>query len=180
VALTALNLAALPVIAGLMAGTGAMATYVVGPATAPVSGPEVAAPKPKSCEAQTWPYIEGRCVAASTQQNRKVRFVTAPRDGLSAVTPAEAADETSAAAPTMDRPSPAAPEQLVTRDTVARSIETAPPAAMPPVSKRTERHRVREERKLARQAYQVPSETTGRSDQRPVIVVRPLRLDVFR
>ena len=63
-ALTALNLAALPVIAGLMAGTGAMAAYVVGPTRAPaaVSGPEVAAPKPKACEAQTWPYIEGRCV----------------------------------------------------------------------------------------------------------------------
>jgi hypothetical protein len=182
VALTVLNLAALPVIAGLMAGTGAMATYVVGPTTAPaaVSAPEVAAPKPKSCEGQTWPYIEGRCVATSTQQDRKVRFVMAPRDGLSAATPAEASDETPAAAPKMDRPSPAAPEQLVTRDTVARSVETAPPAAMPQASKRTERHRVREERKLARQAYQVPSETSGRRDQRALIVVRPLRLDVFR
>ena len=76
-------------------------------------------------------------------------------------------------------PSPAAPEQLVTRDTVGRSVETAPPAAMPQIAKRAEKRRVREERKLARQAYQVPSET-GRHDQRPVIVVRPLRLDIFQ
>ena len=75
-ALTALNLAALPVIAGLMAGTGAMAAYVVGPTTAPaaVSAPEVAAPKvpapkPKSCEAQTWPYIDN---AASRRAHSRI------------------------------------------------------------------------------------------------------------
>jgi hypothetical protein len=180
-ALTALNLAALPVIAGLMAGTGAMATYVVGPTTpAAVSAPAVAAPKPKSCEAQTWPYIDNRCVATSAQQNRKVRFVAAPRDGLSDVAPPEASAETPASASKMDAPSAAAPEQLVTHDTVGRPVETAPPAAMPQIARRAEKRRVREERKLARQAYQVPSETTGRRDQRPVIVVRPLRLDTFR
>jgi hypothetical protein len=80
----------------------------------------------------------------------------------------------------MDAPAPAAPGQLVTRDTVARSVETAPPVAMPQVSRRAEKRRVGEERKLVRQAYQVSSETKGRRDQRPVIVVRPLRLDIFR
>jgi hypothetical protein len=176
-ALTALNLA-LPAIAGLMAGTGAMTAYVAGPTTAPaaISAPEVAAPKRKSCEAQTWPYIDNRCVATNAQQNRKVRLVMAPRDGVSDV----GSPEAPAVERKMDAPAPAAPEQLVTRDTVARSAETAPPAAMPQVSKRAEKRRVREERKLARQAYQVPSETTGRRDQRPVIVVRPLRLDIFR
>jgi hypothetical protein len=180
-ALTALNLAALPVIAGLMAGTGGMAAYVVGPtAPAAVSAPAVAAPKPKSCETQTWPYIDGRCVATSTQQNRKVRFVMAP-SGVSDVTSAEASAETPSSA-LKDAPPPAAPEQLVTRDTVGRSVETAPPAAMPvpQMAKRAEKRRVREERKPTRQAYQVPSEVTGRRDQRPVIVVRPLRLDTFR
>jgi hypothetical protein len=184
-ALTALNLAALPVIAGLMAGTGAMAAYVVGPTSAPASAPMAAtAAQAKPCAAQTWPYIDSRCAATSAQQNRKVRLVMAPRDGVSDVASPDASSAAPAAAPTvqrkMDAPTPAAPEQLVTRDTVGRSVETAPPAATPQVSKRTERHRVREERKLARQAYQVPSETTGRRDQRPVIVVRPLRLDVFR
>ena len=180
-ALTALNLAALPVIAGLMAGTGAMATYVVGPTTpAAVSAPAVAAPKPKSCEAQTWPYLDNRCVATNARQNRTVRFVMAPRDGLSDVTALEAPGETSAFASKVDAPSPAAAEQLVTRDTVGRSFETAPAAAIPAqIARRADKRRV-QERKLARQAYQVPSEITGRRDLRPVIVVRPLRLDTFR
>ncbi|MEN3386359.1 MAG: hypothetical protein V7608_6403 [Hyphomicrobiales bacterium] len=172
-ALTALNLAALPVIAGLMAGTGAMATYVVGPATAPV---EVAAPKPKPCEAQTWPYIENRCVASRAEQTRKVRLVMAPRDGASDATVPEASTPV---APKMDAP-PAA-EKLVTRDTVGRSVEPVALQAMPePVSRRVEKRRMREERKLARQAYRVPTEISGRRETRPVIVVRPLRLDMFR
>jgi hypothetical protein len=186
-ALTALNIAALPVIAGLMAGTGAMGAYVIGPtltpasASAPVST-AVAAPQTKPCEQQTWPYIENRCVATGVQQNRKVRLVAAPRAGVSDVAVPEASTEASTpdAAPRLDAPAPAVAEKLVTRDTVGRSVETAPPAAMPRNSKRVEKHRLREERKLARQAYQVPSEANGRRDTRPVIVVRPLRLEAFR
>jgi hypothetical protein len=185
-ALATLNLAALPVIAGLMAGTGAMAAYVVGPTSTPasVSAPiapiAASAPQAKPCEAQTWPYIDSRCVAAGAAQNRKVRLVMAPRDGVSDVTAPEASGAAPAAAPKMDAPAPAAAEQLVTRETVGRSVETAAPAAIPPASKRAEKRRVREERRLARQTYQVPSEITGRRDQRPVIVVHPLRLDGFR
>jgi hypothetical protein len=181
-ALTALNLAALPVIAGLMAGTGAMTAYVVGPTSAPASASAPLAstvPQAKPCAAQTWPYIDSRCAATSAQQNRKVRVVMAPRDGVSNVASPEASGAAPAVERKMDAPAPAAPGQLVTRDTVARSVETAPPAAMQ-VSKRAEMRRVREERKLARQAYQVPSEAIGRRDQRPVIVVRPLRTDIFR
>ncbi len=186
-ALTALNLAALPLIAGLMAGTGAMGAYVIGPtftpASASVSAPVatgVSAPQTKPCEQQTWPYIENRCVATGVQQNRKVRFVTAPREGVSDVAAPDASAP--AAAPKLDAPAPAVSEKLVTRDTVGRSVETAPPAAMPApqVSRRVEKRRLREERKLARQAYQVPSEANGRRDTRPVIVVRPPRLEAFR
>ena len=189
-ALTALNLAALPVIAGLMAGTGAMGAYVIGPTTftpasASVSVPPaaaVSAPQVKPCEQQTWPYIENRCVATGVQQNRKIRVVMAPRDGVSNVAAPKAPGTAPAAAPKMDAPAPAAAEKLVTRDTVGRSVETAPPVAMPAPqnSKRVEKRRAREERKLTRQAYQVPSELNGRRDTRPVIVVRPLRLDMFR
>jgi hypothetical protein len=182
-ALTALNLAALPVIAGLMAGTGAMAAYVVGPTSAPVSvsaARGATAPQVKPCEAQTWPYIDSRCAATSAQQNRKVRLVMAPRDGASDVAALDASGAAPAAIRKMDAPLPAAPEQLVTRDAVARSVETAPPAAMQQVSKRAAKRRVREERRLARLAYQVPSETIGRRDRRPLIVVRPLRLDIFK
>jgi hypothetical protein len=178
-ALTALNLAALPVIAGLMAGTGAMATLVVGPTSTPSVPVAATAAQAKPCEAQTWPYIDSRCVVTSAQQNRKVRLVMAPRDGGTDVAAPETSGAVPAATPKMDAPSPAAPEQLVTRDAVARPVEAASPAAMPQASKRTEKRRVGGERKLARQAYQVPSET-GRRDQRPVIVVRPLRLDIFR
>jgi hypothetical protein len=189
-ALTALNIAALPLIAGLMAGTGAMGAYVIGPVAtpAPASAPAstaatVAAPKTKPCEAQTWPYIENRCVATGAQQNRKVRLVMAPRDGTEPVP--EVPGIAPATAPQMDAPAPAAAEKLVTRDTVGRSIEPAAPAAtMPQVSpqnsRRAEKRRPREARKLTREAYQVPSEANGRRDTRPVIVVRPLRLDIFR
>lgn len=174
-----LNLAVLPVVAGLMAGTGAMAAYVVGPTSAPaaVSAPVEAAGPAKSCEAQTWPYIERRCVA-SAQKDRKVRLVMAPRDGESVT---EIPVPAGAPIPTMSAPAATAPEQLVTRETVGRAVENAAPQAVPaPVSKRAEKRRARDERKLSRQAYQVPSETTGRRDTRPVIVVRPLRLDMFR
>jgi hypothetical protein len=186
-ALTALNLAALPLIAGLMAGTGAMGAYVIGPAFTPasasVSAPvaaTVSAPQTKPCEQQTWPYIENRCVATGQQQNRKVRLVMAPREGVSDVAAPEASGTAPAAAPKMDAPAPAAAEKLVTRDAVGRPVETAPPAAMPQVSRRVEKRRVREERRLTRRAYQVPSEANGRRDTRPVIVVRPLRLEAFR
>src|ERR1051326_9085296 len=118
-AMTVLHLAGPPLIAGLMAGTGAIA------------------PPAEPCGAQTWPYIDNRCVAAGTHEKRKVRVVMAPRDGVSA-----AASETSAAAPAampkMDAPTPAAPEHLVTRDAVARSVATGSPTAVPHVSRRAE------------------------------------------
>jgi hypothetical protein len=188
-ALTALNIAALPLIAGLMAGTGAMGAYVIGPASTPASASAptsaastVSAPKSKPCEQQTWPYIENRCVATSAQQNRKVRLVMAPRDGVSDVAAPEASGTAPVAASQMDAPAPTAAEKLVTRDAVGRPVEAAPPAALPAPqnSRRAEKRRVREERKLTRQAYQVPSEANGRRDTRPVIVVRPLRLDTFK
>jgi hypothetical protein len=140
----------------------------------------VSAPKVKPCEQQTWPYIENRCVATGVQQNRKVRLVAAPRDGVSDVAAPEASGPAPDAASGLDAPAPAAAEQLVTRDTVGRSIEAAPPATTPQASGRVEKRRVREERKRARQIYQVPSEASGRRDTRPVIVVRPLRLEAFR
>jgi len=84
-------------------------------------------------------------------------------------------------APVMSAPAATAAEQLVTRDTVGRSVAPVATQVMPvpQVSKRAEKRRVREERRVARQAYQVPSESGGRRDTRPVIVVRPLRLETF-
>ena len=106
-ALVTLNLAALPVkfvavpvLAGLAAGTGAFAAYVTGPApaarepaeivaalpatsTAPVTSEQVTPAKPNkkpSCEQQTWPYIDNRCIVRKgSGPAHQVRLVMAPR-----------------------------------------------------------------------------------------------------
>ena len=167
-ALIPAKLSAIPVVAGLAVGTAAGASFVTAPASHPAakapqlvaSTPAVtpalaapaAAPVARPCEAQTWPYIEAKCRGKA--QDKPVRLVTAPR-------PSEAVD---AKAP------------LTTRDTVLRqpqNIEAIPEAKPAPRAKRSDTRRKRD-RRFATQAYQVPNEY-GQS--RPVIVVRPLRLD---
>jgi hypothetical protein len=163
------NLAALPIIAGLMAGTGAMAAYVVAPSSAPaVPAPVQAAAPVTSCEQQTWPYIDSRCATNGAQGERNVRIVMAPRSG-EAVTEIPAPAKAVAAA-TQD--------MLLTRDTVGRP--TVNPATLTPVpreatAKRSDKRRARVERRVSREAYQVPSD--GYRQVKPVIVVRPLRLN---
>ena len=188
-----MNLAALPVkfvavpiLAGLAAGTGAVAAYVAGPAPAisASAGTQVAAlpstttaPTPAaateqatsakpdtklSCEQQTWPYLDNRCIARGNEAGRNVRLVVAPRAGE--------------AAP------PAATANLVTSDTVLRGPGVAPEANDQPVARKpakrseTRRQRNREaNRDGSSRAYSVYSVPSGEST-RPVIVVRPLRL----
>src|SRR5690349_6761475 len=100
-----LNLVALPIVAGLMAGTGAVAAYVTGPISAPtavtesapVAAPaaalpvESAKPAEQPCAAQTWPYLDAKCLTRVQPKEREVRVVTAPRaddaDGSAAVSP---------------------------------------------------------------------------------------------
>jgi hypothetical protein len=133
-----MNLAALPVkfvavpiLAGLAAGTGAVAAYVAGPTTAvsasaqttvaalpsssisnaSVTSEQTTPAKPSakpSCERQTWPYLDNRCIARGNEAGRNVRFVVAPRAG--------------GAAPR------AATAILVTSDTVLRGPGVAPEA----------------------------------------------------
>ena len=77
-ALATLHIAAIPLLAGLAAGTGAVATYVAVPAGAP------ATTQVQPCSAQTWPYIDRACVsdaAPAPQEPRKVRIVTTLRAG---------------------------------------------------------------------------------------------------
>jgi hypothetical protein len=191
-ALTTLNLAALPVkfvaiplLAGLAAGTGAVAAYVSGPtpaisasagtqvaalqsttmAPAPAVATEQAAPaKPEakpSCEKQTWPYLDNRCIARGSDPARKVRLVVAPRAGE--------------AAP------PAATANLITSDTVLRGPGVAPESNEQPVVKKTpkrsetRRSRGRDEFRRVYSVYSVPSA----GSTKPVIVVRPLRRDAY-
>jgi len=170
---------AVPILAGLAAGTGAVAAYVAGPtpAVSASAGTQVAAlpsttmapagaaateqataakPDTKlSCERQTWPYLDNRCVARGNEAGRNVRFVMAPRAGE--------------AAP------PAATATLVTSDTVLRGPGVAPEASDRPVArkpaKRSETRRQRDRDGFGR-VYSVPSAESTR----PVIVVRPLRL----
>jgi hypothetical protein len=172
-ALATLHIAAIPVLAGLAAGTGAVATYVASPPALTVA--TVTSPQ-RDCSAQTWPYIDRACVATAPQEERKVRLVTAPR-------PEEAFDARFAPAEQpMSRPSAAAPAGLTTSDGVLRqpqnpdAIPNAPVAA-PAKAKRSDVKREKRTRVTA-QPYQVPAERSG--ETRQVYVVRPLRLDLFR
>jgi len=184
-ALATLHLAAIPVLAGLVAGTGAIATYVsAGEPAKPVQTASVSTEVPattKSCDAQTWPYIEQRCLAGKTTNAAKpVRLVSAPTS--------EPVQQTNA----MAAPAASAPDagNLVSRDTVLRapnyynSVPAVPDnlASGERVTRkqmRREARKQRAERRFSAQSYQVPAEFDRRS-ARAVIVVRPLRLDTFR
>lgn len=197
-ALATLNLAfpvkfvAIPVLAGLAAGTGAVAAYVTGPtpavsasaaagtavaalpstsaAAAPVAAEQATPAKPDSkpsCEQQTWPYLDNRCIARGNEPARKVRLVMAPRAGE-------------------DVPNTAAAPSLVTSDTVLRGPGVAPEANDQPVAKkpakRSEMRRQRSREVANRdgfnRVYSVYSVPTADSTK-PVIVVRPLRLNTY-
>ena len=199
-ALTTLNLAVLPVVAGLLAGTGALATYATAPSNAPASV-STAAPAPvqpapvqtarpspapaaaSSCDAQTWPFIDGSCTTGKAAGERKVRLVAAPRSSdLPEAAPGTPAARLHVPAPQNPNVTPVAvPPGMTTSDTVLRSpdIVVPPPAKLSKREKRTEQRRERRERSWAAQAYSVPDESYERR-ARPVIVVRPLRLDPDR
>jgi hypothetical protein len=202
VALTTLNLAVLPVVAGLIAGTGALATYATTPGNAPAivstaapaavlpapaqaARPSPAPPAASSCDAQTWPFIDASCATRKAAGERKVRLVVAPRVSDQpesvprgpAVRPHVPAPQLPAVAPDQS----GAPSGLTTSDTVLRSrdIVVPPPARLSKREKRAEQRRERSERSWAAQSYSVPGEAYDRR-ARPVIVVRPLRLEAYR
>lgn len=178
--------AAIPILAGLAAGTGAVAAYVASPtptisasagtqvaalpqtsaAPVPVVAPaQATSAKPDaklSCERQTWPYLDNRCVARGNEAGRNVRFVVAPRAG--------------------DAAPPAATANLVTSSTVLRGPGVAPEVSDQPAVKKpakrseTRRQRNREtNRDGFSRGYSVYSVPSGERTK-PVIVVRPLRL----
>jgi len=164
---------AVPILAGLAAGTGALGAYVTAsppppsaitvaalPATsaAPVAAEQAAPadPKPqtKSCDQQTWPYLDNRCLTRSDPA-RKVRLVKAPRDGDAV-------------------PSAASPP-LVSSDTVLRGPGVAPEVKEPVPARKTTKRSTKHERGDFRRVYSVYS-VPGGAGERPVIVVRPLPL----
>jgi len=192
------NLAVLPVVASLVAGTGALATYATAPSAprdttapqtvavvpdaAPVSPPvskavpSPAAPAVNSCDAQTWPYIDASC-AKTSADDRKVRVVTAPR---SSELP-EGTARLHIPAPQNPNVKPVAlPPGMMSSDTVLRSPDIVVPS--PKLSKRekrTEQRRDRRDRRWAAQSYSVPGEGYDRQS-RAVMVVRPLRIEAYR
>lgn len=192
-----LKYVAFPVVAGLAAGTGALAAYVTTP-TAPAAkepaaivaalpaastaaAPAAAAAteqitpakpaKKLSCEEQTWPYIDNRCIARKGDKGagpaRAVRMVMAPRDDGSVA---------SGNGP-----------KLVTSDGVLRGPGVAPEAADAPKAKpatpavkkamkRADRQQGRDDFRRTYSVYSVPSSAEG---TRPVIVVRPARIEQY-
>jgi hypothetical protein len=127
--------------------------------------------KQPSCEQQTWPYLDNRCIARGDDAKRNIRVVMAPRAG-------EASPPASATA------------NLVTSDTVLRGPNVAPevsdqPSAKKP-AKRSEQRRQRSRELVTREAsnrdgfkrvYSVYSVPSADSATKPVIVVRPLPLN---
>jgi hypothetical protein len=186
-----LKYVAFPVVVGLAAGTGALAAYVTtgsapaakepaaivaalptstAPAPFAVTTEQITPAKPArklSCEEQTWPYIDNRCIARKGDKGgeptRAVRLVTAPREEGGIVR---------GAAP-----------KLITSDGVLRGPGVAPevdgpnakPVA-PAVKKAVKRSDRRQSRDDSRRVYSVPS---ADGSTKPVIIVRPLRIEQY-
>ena len=117
-ALATLHIAAIPIAAGLLAGTGAVTAYVASPAqTAPqviaTAAAPIASQASRPCAEQAWPYIDQKCIASAT--GRTVRLISAPRGGEAAGD--ASAPVTSGASAAAAR---AAEPGLVTGDTVLR------------------------------------------------------------
>jgi hypothetical protein len=181
------NLIAIPVAAGLMVGTAAAAIYVgasvsapaeasvaapvetavTAPVAPPVAAPvEAAAAATKSCDAQTWPYLDAGCL--SRAKPRTVRVVMAPRqDDTPGVIPHVPGPQASLAAPDALGSS----SGLMSSDTVLHKPMAVTPTKTPKArAKRSERRA----QSYAR-SYQVPSE--ARPGSGAMIVVRPLRVE---
>jgi hypothetical protein len=175
-ALATLHLAAIPVAAGLLAGSGAIAAFMTIQSNSITTPMAISAPAnatESGCAAQTWPYIDQRCMASARSDGRAVRLVVAPRSGEASDTSSNSVSSTASAASAR-----AAEPNLTTSDTVLRqpqqlATRDLEPHAGKPRTRRGETRRTRGERR-----YQVPSEF-GRGTA-PVIVVRPLRLESFR
>ena len=187
-----LKYVAFPVVVGLAAGTGALAAYVTtgsAPAAKEPAAIVAALPAPSSalaplavtteqitpakpakklsCEEQTWPYIDNRCIARKGEQGaepaRAVRLVMPPREEGGIVR--------------------GAGPKLITSDGVLRGPGVAPEVdgpnakpVTPAVKKAVKRSDRRQGREDSRRVYSVPSADGG---TKPVIIVRPLRIEQY-
>jgi hypothetical protein len=182
-ALATVHMAAMPIIAGLVAGTVTTASYVVesSPPTRPAISAGAVVPSERPCSTQTWPYVSQNCLGAAAEGRRKIRVVAAP-SGIEPVGYANVAAE----------PEPSAAlargTGLVTGDAVLRQPQNLsatgaeapikPSSVAKPRVKRTSPGSQGERRYLA-QSYQVPVEMRS-AETRPVIVVRPMSVEYIR
>jgi hypothetical protein len=174
-AFAAAHIVGISIAAGLVAGTGAVASHLISSAPATTTtASSAAATIGRPCATQTWPYIDQSCLGSVSEARRKIRLIAAP----SGIEPVSYAAAEPAA------PAPAEPE-LVTGDTVLRQPQRiattgadAAEKALPPKPK-VKRATQSRERGYA-QSYQVPAETRGATDIRPVIVVRPISVEYIR
>jgi hypothetical protein len=186
-----LKYVAFPIVAGLAAGTGALGAYVTtgsapaarapaaivaalpSPSTAPapatVTTEQITPAKAKkpSCEQQTWPYIDNRCIARKDNEPaRVVRIVAAPHDEDGVVASGKG-------------------PKLVTSDGVLRGPAVAPEVdglkakpvtpAVKKAAKRADRRQGRDDFRRVYSVYSVPSADSTR----PVIVVRPAQVEQY-
>jgi len=161
-----LNLIAIPVIAGLAAGGGAFANYV-NASPSPVVA--IAKPADRPCDAQTWPYLDAKCLSQASK--RSVRLVSAPRAETSDAT------EDASVATTISRAAAAPYRATLPPDLTSGTAVLYQPQVPAPSAKAQRKRAERAARRSAR-LYQVPSES--RAGSGALIVVRPLRLDAFR
>jgi hypothetical protein len=183
-ALATLHLAAIPVAAGLLVGSGAIATFMTGQSNPMVVSTAISAPASATvpsappCVAQTWPYLDQTCMATARSDKRAVRLVAAPRSGEASDSNSGAVSSTASAASAR-----AAEPSLTTSDTVLRQPQQLATKTIEPQAAkartRGETRRQRSERRWSGQTYRVTSEFDGRRTA-PVTVMRPLRLESFR
>jgi hypothetical protein len=147
---------AVPVGIALAAGTAAAATYVSVPAPQPQVAAMPLTEPAKPCGEQTWPYIDRRCLS-DAKPDKRVRIVIAP--------PASDAVDYS-------KPSPDVASKLTVSDGVLRGPHVADPKPAPQPPKRTARGS-----RFAAQPYQVSRERRSQRETKPMIVIRPLRLE---
>jgi len=156
--LATVHFAAIPVVAGLLAGSGAVAAYVSAPSNLPATAIRTPAPSAElACAAQTWPYIDPACTPSATiDPKRTVRLVMPTRSSEASETNSNPPVSSTTSAATARAAEPG----LTTSDTVLRQpqqvatvqIEPGPQAARPR-AKRGETRRQRDRRRAA-QSYQ--------------------------
>jgi hypothetical protein len=155
---------AVPSVAAIVAGAGALFVLMDHPASSASRMAEAAEPAPsmaRPCEQQTWPHIDRRCLSVAAEQPaapRKIRLVTTDRlADLPVVAPPQPA---SAVAEDVVAAAPA--PQPVTTPVMTKPVAQVPVMAMTEVHKpkpvrRTAKRERRRATATVQRTYEVPA-----------------------